>query len=236
MTTETTWKCNNYGNCPKADSDEEIKLPPGAEQKCPNPDCHKDLSPRGEVGNGSAGKWQKLVIAGGAVVALAIAGVIGWQLLSAPKIPPPPVPKPPAPVEKPKEYAPKAVEAFKRGVDALASKQWPEAVAATTEALNVEPAYLEALINRSAAQIELGKLADAEKDLQQAEKIKPGNALVDVNLAAIHSLRKDNDKALAALESAIKKGFDRKDMLASDRNLENVRADPRFAELMKKLK
>ncbi len=52
------------------------------------------------------------------------------------------------------------------------------------------------------------------------------------NVACVHSLKKDNDKAFDYLRQSIEAGFRTMDQLHSDPDLDNIRKDPRFAEMV----
>lgn len=65
-------RCNNIGNCPKANSKEIIEVPLGEDFVCPNPDCGSTLS---EVTGGDGGGKKKLFIA--LAIVLVLGGGIG---------------------------------------------------------------------------------------------------------------------------------------------------------------
>lgn len=54
------------------------------------------------------------------------------------------------------------------------------------------------------------------------------------NIACIHSIKNDPDKAFASLESAIKAGFTNFGQLQGDADFTNIQSDPRFKKLLPK--
>jgi beta-lactamase regulating signal transducer with metallopeptidase domain len=52
------------------------------------------------------------------------------------------------------------------------------------------------------------------------------------NLACAYSMKKENDKAIEWLDRALRSGFQFRDLLKTDRDLNNVRNDPRFESLL----
>lgn len=77
-------------------------------------------------------------------------------------------------------------------------------------------------------------LAALELD-QRLSRLRPSDPLVHYNLACSYSLLGRVDAAFATLRTAISLGYDQLDCLLEDRDLENVRSDPRFRELLELL-
>ena len=66
-------------------------------------------------------------------------------------------------------------------------------------------------------------------------KVRPKDPIVHYNLACSYSLLGDTTKALEALKKAIVLGYDDFSYLKKDKDLENLRKDKRFRELMDKV-
>jgi Flp pilus assembly protein TadD len=128
-------------------------------------------------------------------------------------------------------YAPEIEAEFQRGRLALDQQQWQAALEANSAVLEKVPTHIQALQHRAIALTKLNRLNVAEKDLLAAQHLQPQNADIAVNLAGIYSLRGDNDKAIASLKQAVHLGFNRRDWLEQDPDLEQVRQDSRFATL-----
>ncbi len=80
----------------------------------------------------------------------------------------------------------------------------------------------------------LGKLDEAIVAHQKASEFPRFRNLGLYNLACAYALKKDKDKAFAYLEKAIEAGFQSKQFLETDSDLDLLRNDERFAELIKK--
>lgn len=77
-----------------------------------------------------------------------------------------------------------------------------------------------------------GKLDSAlEAHLKAAEfaQFKP---VALYNVACVHALRKDTDKAVAALQQAVSAGFAERVTFATDPDLDSIRKDPRVAHIL----
>ncbi|MEM7199691.1 MAG: tetratricopeptide repeat protein [Planctomycetota bacterium] len=56
------------------------------------------------------------------------------------------------------------------------------------------------------------------------------------NIACVHSLKGDTDQAIEWLQKAVKVGFNNVSHVATDTDMDNVRGDPRFAEVVQKMR
>jgi len=75
------------------------------------------------------------------------------------------------------------------------------------------------------------ELGENEKGLaidKRLAELKPGSPLVHYNLACSYSLLQIIGKAFEALRRAVQLGYSEWDHLAKDKDLTNLRADPRF--------
>ena len=82
-------------------------------------------------------------------------------------------------------------------------KDYPGAMLAFNKALNVDPKFYMAYVNRGATYFTQTKYAEAEKDFLQAKQINENNAPAYANLASIQILKKEYQKALEHADVAI---------------------------------
>ena len=66
-------------------------------------------------------------------------------------------------------------------------------------------------------------------------KLRPADPVVHYNLACSYSLLKHTPEALEELERAMELGYDDYVHLRSDKDLDNIRGEPRFKTLVKRL-
>ncbi len=116
-----------------------------------------------------------------------------------------------------------------------------------TEDLDFEIQFFEGVTKRDPDFIEaLQILGDAYTKTGQWEKglnidkrlarLCPDNPLVFYNLACSYSMLGKLDEAFAALQKAIKLGYDDARWLAQDPDLENLRRDSRFEAIRRELR
>jgi len=87
----------------------------------------------------------------------------------------------------------------------------------------------------------LGNSFLSEKNYQRAEEhymkaleTEPANCIALYNLACVKSLEKDVDKAIAWLQKAIDAGYGDFEWMEKDTDLDNIRNDARYKELLRK--
>lgn len=73
-----------------------------------------------------------------------------------------------------------------------------------------------------------------EMDLRLS-RLKPDNKLIRYNLACSYALTGQKDKALLNLHKAIELGYSDIEQLRQDRDLDALKSDPRFQNLIKQL-
>ena len=80
-----------------------------------------------------------------------------------------------------------------------------------------------------------GDLEEALVYHTKATKFEGVAPVATYNIACVHSLQDNKDEAFAHLEKAVALGFIRMDALHEDPDLENIRADDRFKEIVAKV-
>jgi tetratricopeptide (TPR) repeat protein len=78
-----------------------------------------------------------------------------------------------------------------------------------------------------------GRYADGLEIDKRLIQIRPTDALAHYNLACSHALLKKPDLALKALRKAVELGYRDFRYMREDRDLETVRHDPRFRQLLR---
>jgi serine/threonine protein kinase/Flp pilus assembly protein TadD len=112
-----------------------------------------------------------------------------------------------------------------------------EAIRALDEAVRRHPLRVEPLASRAVLRARLGMRKEAHADGAAARKLAPQSIQVLYQTACIHALTSrthadDRDEAFRLLKQALSGGFGHS-LLESDRDLEPLRADPRFQKLVK---
>lgn len=240
------YKCPTLGDCDKANSGEIFERAPGEELKCPA--CGTLLDPVATPGGsgGGGGGSKTLLIAAGAAAVLILAGG-GYYFTAKPaKAPePPPItqeaaaPAPaPAPTPAP---APVAAPATNSGIppseaETQKLREESQAKLVSGEAASAEQAGSKAAANEmlklAIAKMAQGKLEDAEKDLLEARARDPKQSLVSYNLAILRLKQGRKDDALKEFEASFMAGFNYFDKMDQDTDLDALRKDSRFTDLV----
>jgi serine/threonine protein kinase/Flp pilus assembly protein TadD len=123
-----------------------------------------------------------------------------------------------------------------------ALKHKAESEAAYRRALQVAQGHLELNPDdpRAATMcaVALCRLGDKQGGIEWAERalaIDPEDAGVRYNVACLYSLEGEIDRAIEALDAAIRAGFGRRDWIEHDPDLDALREDTRFKKLLSKL-
>ncbi|MDD2669990.1 tetratricopeptide repeat protein [Zoogloea sp.] len=237
------YKCPTLGDCDKANSGEIFERAPGEELKCPA--CGTLLDPvatPGGSGGGGGGGSKTLLIAAGAAAVLILAGG-GYYFTAKPaKAPePPPITQEaaaPAPAPAP---APVAAPATNSGIppseaETQKLREESQAKLVSGEAASAEQAGSKAAANEmlklAIAKMAQGKLEDAEKDLLEARARDPKQSLVSYNLAILRLKQGRKDDALKEFEASFMAGFNYFDKMDQDTDLDALRKDSRFTDLV----
>lgn len=103
-------------------------------------------------------------------------------------------------------------------------------------ALHHRPENVEALAELGHVYTRLGRLAEGLAVDRRLVHLIPENPTVHYNLACSLALCGEREAALDALEQAIGLGYADPAFLLQDRDLESLRAEPRFDALVRKLR
>jgi tetratricopeptide (TPR) repeat protein len=98
--------------------------------------------------------------------------------------------------------------------------------------LKTNPDFVEALIALGDAYTKRGRYEDGLKIDQRLAQLRPDDPLVHYNLACSYSLLKMPDQSLEALKKAIRLGYRDFRFMKKDPDLDFIRKDPRFKELL----
>lgn len=96
------------------------------------------------------------------------------------------------------------------------------------------PHQIEALTSVATCLTELGFYADGLKVDEILASLNPKDATVQYNLACSHALNKNKDAAIESLDKAIDLGYADHSHMQFDKDLANIRHDPRFLPLVEK--
>ena len=234
------YKCPTLGDCDHANRGEIFERAPGEDLKCPG--CGTLLNPVATPDTCGGGNKTPLIAAGAAVlVVLAGAGYYFTAGGNKPVEPPPP----PAPVvEQAPAPAPVAMppaQAAAPGIapseaDTRALRQESQDKLTAGDAASAEQAGNRAAANEmlklAIAKMTQGKLDEAEKDLLEARARDPKQSLVSYNLAILRLKQGRRDDALKEFEASFMAGFSYFDKMDQDPDLDGLRKDARFTELV----
>jgi len=132
--------------------------------------------------------------------------------------------------------------AFFAAQSLAAMNRQDEARAAYRRALQIVRDHLEltpddprAATMRAVSLCRLGQLEEGLEWAERAVAIDPDDAGVRYNVACLYSLEGQVDKAIECLEGAVRVGFGNKDWMENDPDLDPLRADARFQDLVRSL-
>ena len=103
------------------------------------------------------------------------------------------------------------------------------------KAIQLNPYYAAAFNNRGNAYLYKGCHDRAIQDYNKAIQLKPDYALPYYNKACSFSIQEKIEQAFEQLEIASDKGFIYLELIQTDKYLDNLRSDPRFADILKKI-
>lgn len=102
--------------------------------------------------------------------------------------------------------------------------------------LKKSPNFTEALIALGDNYTKCGRYEEGLKVDLKLVQLRPDDAIVRYNLACSYSLLKMADQSLEALKKAIQLGYREFSFMKKDSDLDFIRKDPRFEELLSSLK
>jgi tetratricopeptide (TPR) repeat protein len=124
-----------------------------------------------------------------------------------------------------------AEASFREGQAAVQSGEFETAVAAFRKATEVDPSFGRAWHMLGYSLHAAGKLDEALKIHLKAAEFADVAPVATYNVACVHSLKGDKDKAFEWLGKAVALGFGDGAQLANDTDFDNIRDDPRFKKL-----
>lgn len=226
------YKCPTLGDCDKANAGEVFEIAPGEQTTCPACATQLELVPQ-DAGPTSR---PKAMIAALAAVVLAVAG--GGAYMYA---------KRQAPIEVATADVPASetavADAAPGGIapsdaETKALQRQSEAGLVNGQAQQAEDSGSQAVANEmmkvAIAKMSQGKFDDAEKELLAARERAPKQPLVHYNLAVLRLKQARKDDALNEFEAAFMAGFSNFKEMDADTDLDGLRRDARFADLVKR--
>ncbi|MGH7702874.1 MAG: protein kinase domain-containing protein, partial [Gemmatimonadales bacterium] len=120
-----------------------------------------------------------------------------------------------------------------RGADAEANLRRGLQVAERHLELNPDDAR--ALVLGAGALAQLGEQDRAVEWARRGLALDPDDSGVLYNVACVYALEGKTDEALACLDKAVQNGFGHREWLENDSDLDSLRGDGRFQDLLKKL-
>jgi tetratricopeptide (TPR) repeat protein len=117
---------------------------------------------------------------------------------------------------------------------ALAEEDDQRRMALLTKAIEQDPKLARAFYNRGNIYARQDKLALAKADFQKAAELKDDYIHAHYNLACILSLESRSDDALASLEKALAKGYQKFDQIPTDPDFKGLKDNAAFAKVIAK--
>lgn len=124
---------------------------------------------------------------------------------------------------------------FNRGWALLRLEREKEALGDFDRLIELGEEGWDVYFNRGLAYHGLGQYDKGIDDFMRCTKIEPGNegnCVAYYNVACAHALKGNKDEAIRYLKRAVEKGFDRFEHMEEDEDLESLRGDPRFEEIL----
>jgi tetratricopeptide (TPR) repeat protein len=98
------------------------------------------------------------------------------------------------------------------------------------------PDYIEVISLLGGLYTKVGRIADGLKMDRKLVRLEPGNATAHYNLACSLALCKKRPDALKSLRKAISLGYNDGDWMEQDPDLEILKSDPEFRQILSQLK
>lgn len=228
--------CPQLGACQKATAGEIFERESGANLKCP--ECGHLLDLHYSESASTSGKRVPMAAWIGLGVALVAAGA-GWavmgrsiepQTLATAGLVSPTAPNSGA-VTNPSPIAPSNTELSQQKASAQIKLSEGDGVAAESSSAK---AVANEMIKLGIAQMAQSKLDNAESSFRAALKTDPKQSLAYYNIAILRLRQGRSDDALKEFEAAFMAGFQHYDQLDQDRDLDAIKKDHRFVDLLKR--
>jgi acetyl esterase/lipase len=114
-------------------------------------------------------------------------------------------------------------------------REYPEAASAYAAYVKTHPDDAEAWLRLGLSQAQVHEASDADVSLQKAYALGANRPVDLYNIACGYALTGNKDKALDWLGRAVDAGFQDRQLMTTDSDLESLRGDPRFDALVKRL-
>jgi serine/threonine protein kinase/Flp pilus assembly protein TadD len=139
---------------------------------------------------------------------------------------------------RPEDYqAPLLMDSALRqlGRDAEANARTRDAINLARRHLELNPDDARALYLGATGLMLLGDTAEAIDWSRRALAIDPTDSGVLYNVACVHAIADEGERAIDLLEQAVQAGFGHREWLENDSDLDRLRGNPRFEALLRKL-
>ncbi len=123
-----------------------------------------------------------------------------------------------------------------QGVRSIQEKQYQAAVEELKKVLAESPFDFRANYHIAFAYLLLKEYDKAIHHFEIAKRIQPDDQLTLYNLACAYALSGKKEEALRELRAAVEAGFDDVEHIESDPDLESLRGDPRYKDLVRTLR
>lgn len=244
------YKCPTLGDCDRANAGEIFERAPGDDLKCPQ--CEMLLVAEQGSATVASNRKGSLIAAAAAVVLLAAGGgayIYKKPALSAPVAEEIVIEKPTVAVAQSSGPAPvpvaAAIEVSKPGgaiapsdaeTTALRKEGDIKLVKGDTQGAEAagNKAAANEMVKLAISKMAQGKLDEADKELADAKLRDPTNSLVYYNAGLLRMKQVRMEDALKEFEASFIAGFSYYDQMDRDPDLNILRGDKRFAELVAK--
>jgi tetratricopeptide (TPR) repeat protein len=113
-------------------------------------------------------------------------------------------------------------------------KEYDKAIRDYDEAIRLDPKYARAFDDRGAAWTEKREYDKAIRDFDEAIRLDPKNPSPVYDKACVYALQGRTDPAIDTLRQCLEVGYRNFDHMAKDSDLDSIRNDSRYKELLKK--
>jgi Flp pilus assembly protein TadD len=102
--------------------------------------------------------------------------------------------------------------------------------------VQLNPDDIRALSFGAGSLLEVGDKEEAFQWMNRALELDPNNAGVLINGSCLFAKAGDKERALDVLEQAVNLGYGKKDWMENDPDYDDIRDEPRFKELMERIR